>query len=159
MAAAAAGALLLVFVSRIHLPVPGLGWVEVSHSRIMVPTLGEYTLVFHADALASVLNALYVQPNWHLLWWLAPCIAIWRWRALRDDAGLRHLGAFVLLGFGFLVFMFVFTDASRWAESYTAVNRLILQLVPTAITVLALAWQEQEPDGKHPQSAGLRDPA
>ncbi len=158
LGAAAAVALLLVFASRIHLPVPGLGWVEISHSRIVVPALGEYALAFHADALASVLNALFVQPNWHLLWWLAPCIALWRWRVLRDNAALRHLGAFVLLGFGFLVFLFVFTDASRWAESYTAVNRLILQLVPATVTVLALAWRQQEPDGKHPQPAARPDP-
>lgn len=159
LAVSAAAALFLVFVSRIHLPVPGLGWVEISHSRIVVPALGEYALAFHADALASVLNALFVQPNWHLLWWLAPCIALWRWRALRDDAALRHLGAFVLLGFGFLVFLFVFTDAARWAESYTAVNRLILQLVPTTITVLVLAWCGKERDGKPLRPAARPDPA
>jgi len=145
LAVAAAGVLMLVLVSRMRVPVPGLGWVEISHSRIVVPALGEYALAFHADALASVLNALFVQPNWHLLWWLAPCIAIWRWRALCDDAALRHLGAFVLLGFGFLVFLFVFTDASRWAESYTAVNRLILQLVPATVTVLVLMSKQPSP--------------
>ncbi|HMM58142.1 MAG TPA: hypothetical protein PKD77_11230 [Rudaea sp.] len=146
LAVSAAVALLLVFASRIDLPVPGLGWVELSHSRIVVPALGEYVLAFHAEALSSVLNALFVQPNWHLLWWLAPCIALWRWRTLRDNAALRHLGAFVLLGFGFLVFLFVFTDASRWAESYTAVNRLILQLVPATVTVLAMLCRA-EPHG------------
>ncbi|MBS0570888.1 MAG: hypothetical protein JSS28_09785, partial [Proteobacteria bacterium] len=109
----------LLFVSRIELPVPGLGWVEITHSRIVVPALGEYAMHFNAEALSSLLNSLFVQPNWHLLWWIAPGIALWRWRALRDDAALRHLGAFVVLGFAFLFFLFTGTDASRWAESYT----------------------------------------
>lgn len=130
---------LLVFVGRIDLPVPALGWVQITRSRIVVPAIGEYAMHFNADALPSVFEGLFVQPNWNLLWWLAPGIALWRWRALRQDAALRHLGGFVALGFFFLLFLFTCTDASRWAESYTAVNRLILQLVPATITVLALA--------------------
>jgi hypothetical protein len=135
----------LLVASRIDLPVPGLGWVEITHSRILVPALGEYAVHFNADALLSLLNSLFVQPNWHLLWWLAPGIAAWRWRALREDAALRHLGAFVLIGFAFLFFLFTCTDASRWAESYTAVNRLILQLVPATVTLLALACRDKAP--------------
>jgi hypothetical protein len=122
-----------------------LGWVEITHGRIVVPALGDYAMHFNADALSSLLNSLFVQPNWHLLWWLAPGIALWRWRALRDDAALRHLAAFVLLGFAFLIFLFTCTDASRWAESYTAVNRLILQLVPATITALALICRDRAP--------------
>jgi hypothetical protein len=137
--------LVLAFVSRIDLPLPGLGWVEITHGRIVVPALGDYAMHFNADALSSLLNSLFVQPNWHLLWWLAPGIALWRWRALRDDAALRHLAAFVLLGFAFLIFLFTCTDASRWAESYTAVNRLILQLVPATITALALICRDRAP--------------
>jgi hypothetical protein len=135
----------LLVASRIDLPVPGLGWVEITHSRIVVPALGEYAVHFNADALLSLLNSLFVQPNWHLLWWLAPGIAVWRWHALREDAALRHLGAFVLIGFAFLFFLFTCTDASRWAESYTAVNRLILQLVPATVTLLALACRDKAP--------------
>jgi hypothetical protein len=144
LAGVAAVLMALLFVSRIDLPVPALGWVEITHSRIVVPALGEYAVHFNADALLSLLDSLFVQPNWHLLWWLAPGIALWRWRALREDTALRHLGAFVLLGFAFLFFLFTCTDASRWAESYTAVNRLILQLVPAAVTLLALMCREQE---------------
>lgn len=151
--------LLLAFVRHIALPVPALGWVEISHSRIVVPALGTYGMHFDAGALASLLNSLFVQPNWHLLWWLAPGIALWRWRALRDDAALRHLGAFVMLGFVFLFFLFTCTDASRWAESYTAVNRLILQLVPATVTVLAMMCREQGSDGTRPSPAASPDPA
>jgi hypothetical protein len=159
LGAVAAVLLLLIFVSRVALPVPGLGWVQITHSSIVVPALGEYALRFNADALLSLLNSLFVQPNWHLLWWLAPGIVLWRWRALREDAALRHLGAFVLLGFAFLIFLFTCTDASRWAESYTAINRLILQLVPATVTILALACRDSEHVDTRPKSAVLPDPA
>lgn len=150
MAGVVAVLLVLVFASRINLPIPALGWVEITHRRIVVPALGEYAMHFSADALLSLLNSLFVQPNWHLLWWLAPGIALWRWRALRENAALRHLGAFVLLGFAFLFFLFTCTDASRWAESYTAVNRLILQLVPATITLLALMCRDAESGDRRP---------
>jgi hypothetical protein len=145
LAGVAAVLVALLVASRIDLPVPGLGWVEITHSRIVVPSLGEYAVHFNADALLSLLNSFFVQPNWHLLWWLAPGIALWRWHALREDAALRHLGAFVLVGFAFLFFLFTCTDASRWAESYTAVNRLILQLVPATVTLLALSCRDKAP--------------
>jgi hypothetical protein len=149
MAGVVAVLLVLALASRIDLPVPGLGWVEITHAGITVPALGTYAIHFNADALSSLLNSLFVQPNWHLLWWLAPCIALWRWHTLREDAALRHLGAFVLLGFAFLFFLFTCTDASRWAESYTAVNRLILQLVPATVTVLALLCKPPSPEVRH----------
>ena len=145
LAGVAAVLMALLVVSRIDVPVPALGWVEITHRRIVVPAIGEYAVHFNADALLSLLDSLFVQPNWHLLWWLAPVVALSRRRALCDDAALRHLGAFVLLGFAFLFFLFTCTDASRWAESYTAVNRLILQLVPAAVTVLALMYRAPEP--------------
>ncbi len=83
LAGAVAVLLVLIFASRIDFPVPGLGWVEITHSRIVVPALGDYAMRFNAEASLSLLNSLFVQPNWHLLWWLAPGIALWRWRALR----------------------------------------------------------------------------
>ena len=159
LAASACALLLLACVRHIALPVPGLGWVQITHAGIVVPGLGEYALHFNADALLSLLNSLFVQPNWHLLWWLVPGIVLWRWRALREDAALRHLGAFVLLGFAFLCFLFTCTDASRWAESYTAVNRLILQLVPATVTVLTLACRALEPARTHPSPVARFDPA
>jgi hypothetical protein len=133
--------------------------VRITHGGIVVPALGEYALHFNADAFSSLLNSLFVQPNWHLLWWLAPGIVLWRWRELREDAPLRHLGAFVLLGFAFLCFLFTCTDASRWAESYTAINRLILQLVPATITILALACRDSAHADMRPTPAASPDPA
>ena len=36
------------------------------------------------------------------------------------------------------------TPAGKWAESYTAVNRLSLQIVPAMLVFAALLWREPE---------------
>ena len=50
----------------------------------------------------------------------------------------RVIAVLLLAGIGFLLFLFLFTDAARWAESYTAINRLIMHIVPAVVTLLAL---------------------
>ena len=37
------------------------------------------------------------------------------------------------------------TPAGQWAESYTAVNRLSLQIVPAMLVFAALLWREPAP--------------
>lgn len=150
---------LLLVVGRVVVPVPGLGWVTITHSHIVVPRLGEYTLHLHGGALVSVLSGLFVQPNWHLLWWIAPGIVLWRWRALRADPALRNLGTFIVLGLGFLLFLFAGTDAARWAASYTAVNRLVLHIVPATITLLAMLCRRQVSADTGPSAEARRVPA
>jgi hypothetical protein len=99
-------------------------------------------LAWHGAAFMGVLNSLFVQPNWHLLWWIAPIIVVWRWRALRAADVTRQLGAFLLAGLAFLLFLFVFTDAASFAESYTAINRLLMHLVPALISLLMLLLRD-----------------
>ena len=53
-------------------------------------------------------------------------------------------GLFLLLGSAFLFALFVLTPAGKWAESYTAVNRLSLQIVPAMLVFAALLWREPE---------------
>jgi hypothetical protein len=135
--------LLAIAVLRgFKLPVPGLGWVGIGRDYLAVPILGQLHVAWHAAAFAGLLNSLFVQPNWHLLWWLAPVVVVWRWGALRANACTRQLGAFLLAGLAFLVFLFVFTDAASWAESYTAVNRLLMHIVPALVTLLMLLLRD-----------------
>ncbi|HVV97867.1 MAG TPA: hypothetical protein VHC92_12060, partial [Rhodanobacteraceae bacterium] len=41
-----------------------------------------------------------------------------------------------------LLALFTLTPAGKWAESYTAVNRLGLQIVPAMLAFAALLWRE-----------------
>jgi len=143
----AAWVLLGVFVivmvfGRLKIPVPGLGWVELARNAIDIPGFGRLAISWHGIALSGILNSLFVQPNWHLLWWLAPLIVVWRWRTLFADQALRRVGAVLLAAFGALIFLFVFTDAASWAEHYTAVNRLLMHMVPALVTFLLLLLRE-----------------
>lgn len=127
---------------NLALPLVTLGWTHVEAGAVEVPVIGRLSLGWHGAAFHGVLNALFAQRNWNLLWWLAPVIVALRWRDLRAHESLRLLGLFLLAGFGFLLFLFLFTDAARWAESYTAINRLIMHLVPATITLLALLFRD-----------------
>jgi hypothetical protein len=137
---------LVAVVSGLKLPLPGLGWVDIGRNYVSVPVIGKLSVTWHGPAFVGILNSLFVQPNWHLLWWLAPTIVVWRWRELRAHESTRYLGSFLLAGLAFLAFLFVFTDAASWAESYTAINRLLMHIVPALITFLMLllrdvSWQ------------------
>ena len=50
----------------------------------------------------------------------------------RVSAAQRYLFLFVL---------FFFTDASKWAENLTSINRVLLHIVPTSVMFTALLWQ------------------
>jgi len=63
---------------------------------------------------------------------------------LRRSRPLSAFGMFLLYGSAFLFALFVLTPAGRWAESYTAVNRLSLRIVPSMLVFAALLWREPE---------------
>jgi len=139
-------ALLLGFaLGKLVLPLVMLGWVRVGPHAIDVPVLGALSIAWHPGAFAGTLASLFAQPNWHLLWWLAPLVVAWRWRRLRAAAPLCQLALLLALGLAFLLFLFLFTDAARWAESYTAINRLVMHLVPALLTLLMLLLGDRSP--------------
>ena len=129
-------------IGHIQLPLFGLGWVSIGWHSIEVPVIGTLAIAFHGNALGGALSSLFMQPSWNLLWWLLPVVIVWRWREFRTSRALRCLGALLSTGLAFLAFLFLFTDAAQWAESYTAINRLVMQLVPAAITLLALLLRD-----------------
>jgi hypothetical protein len=137
-------AIAAIFAMIGHLKVPlfGLGWVGVSLHAIEVPVIGTLAIAFHPDALAGAAASLFAQPSWHLLWYLAPLVVIWRWRQLRALRAARALGALLAVSLAFLGFLFLFTDAAQWAESYTAINRLVMHIVPALTTLLALLLRD-----------------
>ena len=112
---------------------------------IAVPAIGPLALLldlhWQSGALAGAAETLFAQPNWHLLWWLTPAILVWRWRELMAHDWLRLPALLLGICGALLLVLFFFTDASAWAQSYTAINRLVLQLVPAWMTVLALLLQ------------------
>jgi hypothetical protein len=104
-------------------------------------------LLQHAPAvIGAAADGLFSQYNWHLFWIALALTLIVRFAKLRQSPPLRYLGLFLLLGSAFLFALFVLTPAGKWAESYTAVNRLSLQIVPAMLVFAALLWREPAPD-------------
>lgn len=95
-----------------------------------------------SGGMSSVLTAtaagLFTQYNWHLLWYLLPIVLAWRWREWRGSPVLSGLVLLVLGAIGLLLALFIGSHAGRWAESFTVVNRLVLQLAPLAITTVVV---------------------
>ena len=155
--AVAAIAFVAAAIDCLPLPLLGLGWVKVGLTRIDVPVIGALSVRWHGNSLAGTLTALFGQSNWNLLWWLAPAVVVWRWHELRAQEPLRLLGVLLLGCFVFLLFLFLLTDAARWAESYTAINRLLMHIVPATVTLMVLLLRDvsfaQAPDGTAPVSA------
>lgn len=118
---------------------PPFGWL---FDRLDL-SMDAATQLAHAPAvIAATATGLFAQYNWHLFWFAVALTLALRWRTLGDSAALRMLGLFLLLGCGFLFVLFVLTPAGRWAESYTVVNRLGLQVVPAMLVFTALLWRD-----------------
>ncbi len=139
---AAAALLIAAVIGQSHALFAAIGWVRGGTRVVDIPVIGSLSLAWHRPAAVGIVRSLFVQSNWHLLWWLVGPVVAWRWRSLRASESLE-LCALLLLGcLGLLVFLFVFTDAAEWAESYTAVNRLVMHITPAVVTLLALLLRE-----------------
>jgi len=163
VAAASALLVLLALVGQTQILFAAIGWVRSGSRVIDIPVIGNLAIRWHGDAALGIIHSLFTQSNWHILWWIVPPLIVWRWRALRDSSALG-LFAMLLLGcFGLLVFLFVFTDAAEWAESYTSVNRLIMHITPGVVSLLALLCRDlaisPEANGTVPAAGPLNDPA
>ncbi len=137
-AVALAVLLLVVLVGQAQMLFAAIGWMRSGSRVVDIPVIGKLSLAWHSDAAAGIVHSLFTQSNWHLLWWSVPAVIVWRWRALRTHDALGLCSLLLLGCFSLLLFLFVFTDAAEWAESYTAVNRLIMHITPAVVSLLVL---------------------
>jgi hypothetical protein len=129
------GGVVLAYLLRWPLIAPALDRIGLSADTD--------ALLDHAPAvIGAAADGLFSQYNWHLFWIALVLTLLVRFGTLRQSQALRFLGLFLLLGSAFLFALFVLTPAGKWAESYTAVNRLSLQIVPAMLVFAALLWRE-----------------
>jgi len=60
------------------------------------------------------------------------------------NPSLLGLGLMLAGGLGLLLVLFLCTQAGRWAESFTAVNRLVLHIAPIAVSFMVLLLRRRE---------------
>jgi hypothetical protein len=112
--------------------VPGLGEVRLTPELIQVPYLGRFALGYRGGWDPVVKNFL-ILANWHLLGYLALVAAgVAVASAFRRGAARwqRAELVFVVTSLLALFVLFFMTDAQRWAEQYTSINRVFLDFVP-----------------------------
>lgn len=148
-------------------PLGGLHFLSIQagvlnpDGSVALPVIGPLALVLNLKwqpgALKGSLETLFAQPNWHLLWWLTPAVVAWRWRELAAHDWLRLPAALLLICATLLLILFLFTEASAWAQSFTAINRLVLQLAPAWMTVLVMLLRDARWPGSASDTAPSRD--
>jgi hypothetical protein len=144
-------------------PVVGIGVVAAYLLRLplIAPALDRIGLTADTGALlehaptviGAVAEGLFAQYNWHLFGFAVALTLVVRFSALAGSPSLRVLGVFVALGAAFLLALFMLTPAGKWAESYTAVNRLGLQIVPAMLAFAALMWRDSAAGAQAPRVA------
>jgi len=89
-------------------------------------------------SLHALANALWGQWNWNLLWFALPAALFWRRAQWSRSTAVRRMFVLVAVPLLLIVGLFALTAAARYAQSYSAVNRLLLQLTPMLVSLLVL---------------------
>lgn len=118
---------------------PGLGEIQLRPDLIQLPWLGRFALHYRSSWEPLFTNG-FVLVNWHLLWYLAlaawvvavPRIRVERWRRIMA----LFIGCCLLM----LFVLFFLTDAQRWAEQYTSINRVFMHFVPALLFWMMAVW-------------------
>ena len=118
-----------------------LAWIRLVRD-LLSGASGGRTASSSFAVLRAFGDGLFVQYNWHLFWYLVFGVMAWRWRRLWRSVPLRLAGGVFALAMVFVLSLFLLTPAAKWAESYTAVNRLMLGLVPLAATLCVLLLRD-----------------
>lgn len=115
----------------------GVSWIGVA--RRYLDSGRFFDLDQIGNSAAALAAALWAQWNWNLLWFVLPAVLIGNFRNWISSPMTRRLAAFVALPFAVMIGLFLFTTAARYAQSYSAVNRLLLQITPLLVSLLVLA--------------------
>ena len=140
--------------------IPGLGEFHLTPDLIQVPYLGRFVLGYRGSWDPVVMNFL-VLANWHLLWYLALAVAgavliggvrrgATRWQRVEL--------VFIVTSLLALFILFFMTDAQRWAEQYTSINRVFLDFVPAFLFCILTVFAAPRDSAPSASSQRVTDP-
>lgn len=118
--------------------------VVISQDFIKLGAAFELSLV-PAPVAFEVFAGMFLQNNWGFLWYFLPFVVLF-WVMVKHTKNQQVTQTFFVLSFVAFLFLFFFTGASQWAENYTAVNRVVLQLTPVFVYLLIqvfVVWQQK----------------
>ena len=136
--AAAAAIVLAVLSGHSLLPLPLAGDLGYADGTLYLAHLGAYPLQ-PRDISAAILNNLFRHGSWNLLWYfLLPALLLVMLPACRP---VRWTFLWLLVSIAAVIAaMFGLSDEARWAKDSTALNRVLLQVLPVIVCALALVW-------------------
>lgn len=108
------------------------------------------------SSIVALANALWGQWNWNLLWFVLPVALVWNRAAWSRDPTARRLLVLAAIPLCLILGLFVFTTASRYAQSYSAVNRLLLQMAPLLVSLLVFVLSPRERGDARDAQADVR---
>jgi cell division protein FtsW (lipid II flippase) len=106
-----------------------------------------------------VLKNFFVLANWHLLWFLTLVALAAAIPGLRAERWRRIAAMFVGSCLLMLFCLFFFTDAQRWAEQYTSINRVFLHFVPVLLFWIVTVFAPASASAARPPSARTAGPS
>ncbi|MFN2287772.1 MAG: hypothetical protein ABR578_05520 [Chromatocurvus sp.] len=144
----AIGLLWLLDIRFFELPL--VGGVGIKEGTLHAAFLGSHRLEWH-NVLGDYWQNFFRGGSWHLLWPLLILVVFARSGA-QDIRERTVTLAFLFLVVASQAIIFGATSQGRWAEDWTAINRIPLHLAPALVFCLALAVpaERQAASGRRP---------
>ncbi|MCB1582271.1 MAG: hypothetical protein R3E90_03770 [Marinicella sp.] len=124
---------ILWILGGLHLNFP-FGNIIINSEKIEFLHLINAKISF-SNITSEVLIGFFRQNNWSILWLGLPFLLV-SFVANKQDKASQVAHVFFILALACFFFLFYFTQASQWAKDLTAINRVVLQLVPCYIFLL-----------------------
>ena len=100
--------------------------------------LGAYPLQ-PRDISAAILSNLFLYGSWNLLWYFMLVALLLVFLPACQPVRWTFLWLLVSIA-AVIAAMFGLSDEARWAKDSTALNRVLLQVLPVIVCALALVW-------------------
>lgn len=121
------------------LDLPLLGKLGVSDGRLHLPLLGTYRMQTF-DLWDDYRDNFLLSGTWHLLWTLIP-LSLIGLKLLAAGLLRKTILVFYLVLLAAQLLIFEGTDSGRWAEDWTAINRLPMHFAPALVFSLLIVGQ------------------
>lgn len=132
---------ILMVTAGINFSTP-LGQVTLNVEQITILSLIDTPISFN-NVSHLLMSSLFWQNNWSLIWLGLPFVflSFFNKNHSKPDQVIHLFFSLSILGF---LFLFYFTKASQWAEDFTAINRITLQLTPCYLFLLFKLFIEMQ---------------
>lgn len=144
-------ALLLWLAGNFSIQLPGLGTVAVQGELFRLPFIGWQRLAVN-NLWEPYFRNIMLLGSWNLVWPLL-VLAVVAVLVSGVPGHRRPLLTFLLVVVASQVAIFVFTREGAWAEDYTAINRLPLQVYPAVVFCLVMLTRSLLPGAGSEESS------